>query len=97
MSSHISPPSGLGVAVGSTVQLVCVVSSGDLPIFLSWRDPAGAVLPPADINGSISITITITTSTIADYGEYTCTANNSFGVGTDVFNVLQEGKTTIVR
>ena len=89
--SQVEPTNGPVVVVGTTLQLVCKVNSGDQPISMSWIGPAAAVLS-ADVAESTSITTSITFSTSLDYGNYTCTANNSFGVATDIENVIEAGK-----
>ena len=91
--SRVVHPHSQVVLIDSIVQLVCEVSSGDLPIFMSWTNPVGAVFS-AGINDSISLTTSVTFSSSLDYGNYTCTANNSFGVASDVLNVIQAGKTS---
>ena len=62
---------------GSTVDLVCEATAGDLPISYSWTGPSGQDVSLSDTDGTISVTI----SASGDYGTYTCAATNEIGMG----------------
>ena len=79
-------PSG-PVIEGSTVDLVCEATAGDLPISYSWTGPSGQDVSLADTDGTISVTI----SASGDYGTYTCAATNEFGMGNASVEVIQAG------
>lgn len=87
LSARVVSPNGSMVAIGSTVNLMCELTSGDLPVSFSWTGPKGAVIQPTDTDGNISITFTTGT----DYGNYTCTANNTFGMNITVLRVQEAG------
>ena len=84
MSSRIDPPGP--VVLGSTVDLVCEASIGDLPINFTWTDPNGMALNPTNTDRTISITLSS-----RDYGMYTCTATNAVGMNTAVVDVVLAG------
>ena len=84
MSSRINPPGP--VVLGSTVDLVCETSVGDLPIDFTWTDPNGVSVNPTDTDGTISITLST-----GDNGTYTCTATNAVGMNTAVVDVVLAG------
>ena len=79
-------PSGPAIE-GSTVDLVCEATAGDLPISYSWTSPSGQDVSLADTDGTISVTI----SASGDYGTYTCAATNEFGMGNATFEVVRAG------
>ena len=89
MSSRINPPGP--VVLGSTVDLVCEASIGDLPIDFTWTDPNGVSESPTDTDGTISITLSS-----GDYGMYTCTAINEFGMNSTVLDVVLAGTTAVL-
>ena len=84
MSTRINPPGP--VVLGSTVDLVCEASVGDLPINFTWTDPNGVSVNPTDTNGTISINLSS-----EDYDMYTCIATNEFGMNTAVVDVVIAG------
>ena len=69
---------------GSTVDLVCEATAGDL---YSWTGPSGQDVSLADTDGTISVTI----SASGDYGTYTCAATNEFGMGNATVGVVRAG------
>ena len=71
---------------GSTVDLVCEATAGDLPISYSWTGPSGQDVSLADTDGTISVTISA-----SDYGTYTCAAMNEFGMGNASVEDIQAG------
>ena len=89
MSSRIDPPGP--VVLGSTVDLVCEASVGDLPINFTWTDPNGVSVNSTDINGTASITLSS-----GGYGKYNCTATNEFGMNTAVLNVVLAGTAAVL-
>ena len=82
MSSQINPPGP--VVLGSTVDLVCEASAGNLPTNFTWIDPYGVSLNSTD--GTASITLSS-----GSYGMYNCTATNEFGIGTAAVTVEEGG------
>ena len=84
MSSRVTPPGP--VVLGSTVDLVCEASAGDLPISFIWIGPNGIAVNPNDTDGTVSITLSG-----GDYGMYTCTATNEFGIDTAAVTVEERG------
>ena len=81
----MSPP--VAVIEGATVALVCEAMAGDLPISYSWTGPNGQEVSPGDTDGTISVTF----SASGDYGNYTCTATNEFGVDNATTEVIRAG------
>ena len=80
-------PSG-PVVLGTTVDLVCQATTGRHPISYSWTDASGVgVFPAADTDGNITVSL----SASGDYGTYTCTATNDFGMDTTTVDVVQAG------
>ena len=71
----------------SSVDLLCEAVSGDPPISYHWTDPNGQALSPGGIStdGRVSFTL-------ASYGNYTCTADNKFGVDRSTVELLEPGK-----
>ena len=83
LSRATSHPQPSPIFNGTSVDLVCEATSGDLnPISYSWTDPNGQSLSP-DTDGRISFTLTV-------YGTYTCTATNQFGVDRSTVELLIE-------
>ena len=72
---------------GSIVTFRCEAMSGDLPISYSWTGPANQDVSLTDTDGTISVT----PSASRDYGNYTCTATNEFGMATTTVEVIQAG------
>ncbi len=83
MTARVSPPDP--VVLGTMVDLVCEATAGDTPILFSWRDGGGMAVSPRDTDGTISVTF----SSAGEYGTYTCTAMNLFGMGTATVDVIQ--------
>ena len=79
-------PSG-PVVLGTTVDLVCQATTGRQPISYSWTGASGVAVFPEDTDGNITVTI----SASGDYGTYTCTATNDFGMDTATVDVVQAG------
>ena len=73
--------------LGTTVDLVCEAIAGDGTISFSWTDPSGVDVSLGDTDGTISVLL----SASGDYGIYTCTATNVFGMDTASIGVLQAG------
>ena len=71
----------------TTVDLICQATTGYQPISYSWTDASGVAVFPEDTDGNITVTI----STDGDYGTYTCTATNDFGMDTATVDVVQAG------
>ena len=89
LAQVLSPESSVVVS-GSTVQLTCMASSGDLPISFTWSYSSGDVINPVSSNDTSS-TISITPTMSSDFGTYICMASNTFGNGSDVINIIQAG------
>ena len=89
--AQVLPPDGSVVVSGSTVQLTCVATAGDLPISFTWSDPGMVDIMPDSSNATAS-TISITPTMSSDYGIYTCLASNEFGEGNDVVSIIQAGE-----
>ena len=79
-------PSG-PVVLGTTADLVCQATTGHQPISYSWTDASGVAVFPDDTDGNITVLL----STSGDYGTYTCTATNDFGMDTATVDVGQAG------
>ena len=79
-------PSG-PVVLGTTADLLCQATTGRQPISYSWTDASGVAVFPEDTDGNIMVTF----STSRDYGTYTCTATNDFGMDTTTVDVVQAG------
>ena len=71
----------------TTVDLICQATTGRQPISYSWTDASGVAVFPEDTDGNITVTV----STDGDYGTYTCTATNDFGMDTATVDVVQAG------
>ena len=80
-------PSG-PVVLGTTVDLMCQGTTGCQPISYSWTDASDVAVFPDDTDGNITVTV----STDGDYGTYTCTATNDFGMDTATVDVEQAGR-----
>ena len=91
VTAQVLPPDGSVVVIGSTVQLTCVATAGDLPISLTWSDSSMGGITPDSFNNTAS-TVSITPAMSSDFGIYTCMASNTFGEGNDVVNIIQAGK-----
>lgn len=76
------------VVFGSTAILVCEARIEVPPISYSWRNPISRDI--ASPNGTISITF----SSARDYGLYTCTARNEFGVIIVEVELIRAGANT---
>ena len=79
-------PSG-PVVLGTTADLVCQATIGHQPISYSWTDASGVAVFPDDTDGNITVLL----STSGDYGTYTCTAINDFGMDTATVDIAQAG------
>ena len=77
---------------GTTVDLMCQATTGRQPVSYSWTDASGVAVSPDDTNGNITVTISID----GDFGMYTCTAMNDFGINTTTFDVEQAGRLLIL-
>ena len=77
------------VVVNTTVDLVCNVTAGDLPINIVWERDGGSeiVFMGNDTTGG-NTTIMIGDG---DYGTYTCTGSNRLGMGSDSIEVMRAG------
>ena len=75
------------IVSGSMVTFMCVAMTGDSPISYSLTGPAGQDVSLTDTDGTISITL----SASGDYGAYTCTATNEFGMASTTVEVIQAG------
>ena len=85
MTAQLSPSGP--VVLGTTVDLMCQATTGHQPISYSWTDANGVAVFPDDTDGNITVLL----STSGDYGTYTCTATNDFGMGTATVDVVQAG------
>ena len=83
VTTRVNPPGS--VIKGSTVNLVCEATAGDLPISYSWTNPYDITLLSNSNMGTVLI------NSLRDYGEYTCTANNQYGGDTSTLTVEQAG------
>ena len=93
--AQVLPPDGSVVVSGSTVQLTCVATAGDLPISFTWSDPGMVDITPDSSNATGS-TISITPTMNSYYGIYTCLTSNEFGKGNDVINIVQAGELYVI-
>ena len=75
------------IVVGATVSLICEIPPEDPPVSFSWTDPAGQDVSLTDTDGTISVTL----SASGDYGNYTCTATNEFGMATTTVETVRAG------
>ena len=80
---EISPPGF--VVLGSTVSLVCGAVSEVEPVIFLWTRSDGMNISHDDTDGTISVTF----SSNANYGTYTCTATNGDETGTKDVEVLR--------
>ena len=90
VSAQVISSDGPAVVYGTTVQLVCVALAGDLPISFIWSYPNGSLISTGSTNDTAS-TISITPTMKLSYGNYTCTANNTFGSSSDVISIIEAG------
>ena len=82
LSAEVTPPGP--IVNGSIVTFRCEAMSGDLPISYSWTGPANQDVSLTDTDGTIS-------ATLSEYGFYTCTATNEFGMATTKVDLIQAG------
>ena len=77
------------VVVNTTVDLVCIVTAGDLPIDIVWERDGGSeiVFMGNDTTGG-NTTIMIGDG---DYGTYTCTGTNRLGMDSVSVEVVRAG------
>ena len=75
------------VVVDTTVDLVCTVTAGDLPIDIVWERESGAVFMGNDTTGG-NTTIMIGDG---DYGTYNCTGSNRLGMDSVEVEVVRAG------
>ena len=80
----MSPPGP--VVEGTTVNLVCEATAGDLPISYTWTDPNGRDVSSGNTDGTISITVSS-----LDYGIYSCGAANDLGADIALVEVIRAG------
>ena len=85
MTAQLSPSGP--VVLGTTVNLVCQATTGRQTISSSWTDASGVAVFPGDTDGNITVLL----STSGDYGTYTCTATNDFGMDTATVDIVQAG------
>ena len=71
--------------LGSTVTLVCTALHGELPFEFSWRSPKGGIL-------SNTPTILVNLNRPTDFGTYTCTAVNPFGMDSSSVTLIEAGR-----
>ena len=83
ISRATSHPQPSPIFNGSSVELFCEATSGNLPISYSWTDPSDQALSPGSTDGRISFTL-------YTYGNYTCRATNEFGVSRSTVELLIE-------
>lgn len=83
----ISTIQPLPIVIGSDIEMVCVVTGVDPPDNIAWTFNSMVVYYDNGTRGS-NFTLTVTES---DYGEYTCTASNQFGVGVSSIQIIQAG------
>ena len=77
------------VVVNTTVNLVCIVTAGDLPMDIVWERDGGSetVFMGNDTTGG-NTTIMIGDG---DYGNYTCTGSNRLGMDSVSIEVVRAG------
>ena len=75
--------------LGTTADLVCEAATGEEPISFTWTDGSGMDVSLGDTDGTISVSF----SASEDYGTYTCTATNAFGMDTAT---VQAGSQTLI-
>lgn len=80
---------------GSFAQLVCVVTTGDEPITLSWSLKGDIISSDPDISttmlGTRTSMLTIASVSHLHIGTYTCRASNPGGSVTHSANLLVNG------
>ena len=77
------------VVVNTTVNLVCIVTAGDLPIDTVWeRDGESEIVFMGNDTTGGNTTIMIGDG---DYGTYTCTGSNRLGMDSVSIEVVREG------
>ena len=76
------------VSVGEEVTLNCTVSASPDPVY-SWSFPDSCSSCPNTSNDSVVI---FTAEDITDSGEYTCVAENQYGILLVTFNIIVIGK-----
>ena len=78
---------------GSTVELVCIVHAGTLPMNVTWQTPEGSTITSI-LTSHTSWNISITPTTRSHYGTYICTATNNLGSDNDTLNLVEEQSKT---
>ena len=84
VTARVSPPGP--VIEGFTVNLVCEATAGDLPISFSWTGPRANRISSGS-NGILSMAF----RALEDYGNYTCTATNTFGTDSSQVEIERAG------
>ena len=84
----LSPGNSI-VVRGTTVQILCEITSGTLPVTLSWSSAT-----PTFDNG----TVTIATVTLDEnnYGNQTCTGSSRFGNGSAFVTFTEAGEVSML-
>ena len=80
------------VVVNTTVELICIVTAGDLPIGIVWERESGAVFMGNDTTGG-NTTIMIGDG---DYGTYNCTGSNRLGMDSVSVEVVRAGELVLL-
>ena len=81
--SRVNPPRT--VLEGSTIELMCIPTSGDLPFNFTWINVNGTIL-------SNNATTSVIFRTNGDIERYTCFASNNFGNSNITVEVVKAGK-----
>ena len=81
----------LPVVIDTNVTLMCTVTEGDTPYNITWTfNSSGAMIYFGDETTGGFFTLVVTSD---DYGMYTCSATNEFGMNSSTIEVVQAGKT----
>ena len=88
------PPTDNWVAINSNLVVTCQVIEGNLPINLTLTHPS---YEARDVSKSItainsSISISVSSTSVYDYGNYTCIASNEVGVENETVLIQQGSK-----
>ena len=75
--------------VGSTFELVCIVSGVDPPTNITWTSNNGTEVYSTNEPEGANVTVLISTRT--DYGLYNCIASNDFGIDVGTIEIPMPG------
>ena len=81
------------VAVGSAIELWCIVLDENITVNLIWHDPRGNIIPLTSVNETAASTIIMAMGS-EDFGNYNCVADNGFGIDNRTITISQGGENT---